>query len=297
MEREQYTPNAALKRHYSQEVSAEMLENMDMEMEMARKASTGNKEIIAEIRKVQEYIGSVQQRETELSRLPRDGISRVVQAAEYSGAVMDQIIGVSVAVEADRQRQGKKGYDPSVLGKSMFSEAKRGKAMERAERKRPIEMASAGPEGVTKEKRKLVEGRVVAKVEQKAQGVTNVSGIKHKEANIACTPVQLRNKHGYPKCALGNMSGSHSLSVINAEWFRTADEISYDPDFRPAAWMGSAYGDKRMQFVAHLNAAIKHNEAIQKVWQEGDSWVSINSSVKQSVNPSNHQAINQSSQN
>ena len=259
----QYTPNAALKRHYTQEVSAEMLENMDMEMEMARKASTGNKEIIAEIRKVQEYIGSVQQRETELSRLPRDEISRVVQAAEYSGAVMDQIIGVSVAVEANRQRQGKKGHDPSVLGKSMFSEAKRGKAMERAERKRPIEMTSAGPEGVTKGKRESVE--VVAKVEQKAQ---NVSVIKHKEANIADTPVQLRNKHGYPKCALGNMSGSHSLSVINAEWFRTADEISYDPDFRPAAWMNSAYGGKRMQFVAHLNAAIKHNEAIQKVWQE-----------------------------
>ena len=34
--------------------------------------------------------------------------------------------------------------------------------------------------------------------------------------------------------------------------------------------MGSAYGDKRIQFVAHLNAAIKHNEAIHKVWQEGD---------------------------
>ena len=42
------------------------------------------------------------------------------------------------------------------------------------------------------------------------------------------------------------------------------------PDFEPAAWMVSAYGDKRMQFVAHLNAAIKHNEAIIKVWQEGD---------------------------
>ena len=152
----------------------------------------------------------------------------------------------------------------------MCSETKHGKKVERAEKKRSIEMASAGPEGVTKEKRELVEGRVVVKVEQKAQGVTNASGIKHNEANIAYTPVQLRNKHGYPKCTLDNMTGSHSLSVINAEWFRTADEISYDPDFKPAAWMGSAYGDKRMQFVAHLNAAIKHNEAIHKVWQEGD---------------------------
>ena len=65
----QYTPKEALKRQYTQEVGADMLDNMDMEMEMAMKASTGNEEIIADIRKVQEYIGSVHERETELSKV------------------------------------------------------------------------------------------------------------------------------------------------------------------------------------------------------------------------------------
>ena len=146
----------------------------------------------------------------------------ISKAAEYSGAVIDRIVGVSVGVEAKGQRQGTKGHDPSVLGKLMCSEIKHGKKVERVEKKRSIEMASAGPEGVTKENRELAEGRVVVKVEQKAHDVTNASGIKHNEANTAYTPVQLRNKHGYPKCTLDNMTGSHSLSVINAEWFRTA---------------------------------------------------------------------------
>ena len=43
---------------------------------------------------------------------------------------------------------------------------------------------------------------------------------------------------------------------------------SYDPDFKPAAWTVNAYGDTRMQFAAHPNASIKHNEAIIKVWEE-----------------------------
>ena len=64
------------------------------------------------------------------------------------------------------------------------------------------------------------------------------------------------------------MKGSHNLSVVNAEWFRTADGIPYDPDFN-AIRMIHAYGDKKVQFVAHLNAAIRHIEAIAKVWEEG----------------------------
>ena len=150
----QYTPKEALKRQYTQEVGAEMLENMDMEMEMAMKASTGNKEIIAEIRKVQEYIGSVQQRETELSRLSGDEISRVVQAAEYSGAVIDRIVGVSVGVEAKRQRQGTKGHDPSVLGKLMCSETKHGKVLEAGQK---IEITRK--EAIKRKKKRLEKRR------------------------------------------------------------------------------------------------------------------------------------------
>ena len=45
----QYAPKEALKRQYTQKVGADMLDNMDMEMEMAMKASTGNEEIIADI--------------------------------------------------------------------------------------------------------------------------------------------------------------------------------------------------------------------------------------------------------
>ena len=110
--------------------------------------------------------------------------------------------------------------------------------MARAEKKRPIELAGAGPEDATREKRKPVEGKVFGKIEQKTQGVTNTSGKKELKANIVLTPVQLRNKHGYPQCTLDNMSGSHSLSVINAEWFRTADEISYDSRFRASCLDG-----------------------------------------------------------
>ena len=147
----QYTPKEALKRQYTQEVGADMLDNMDMEMEMAMKASTGNEEIIADIRKVQEYIGSVHERETELSKvLSGDGISEVVQAAEYSGAVIDRIVGVSVGVEAKRQRQGTKGHDPSVLGKLMCSETKHGKVLEAGQK---IEITRN--EAIRKKRKKL----------------------------------------------------------------------------------------------------------------------------------------------
>ena len=90
----QYTPKEALKRQYTQEVGADMLDNMDMEMETAIKASTGNEEIIADIRNVQEHIGSVHERETNLSKVVSgDEISKVVQAAEYSGDLISTVVG------------------------------------------------------------------------------------------------------------------------------------------------------------------------------------------------------------
>ena len=58
-------PNNALRRQYAQGAGADMLANMQMEMGMAMEASTGcNKDIEADIREVQEYIGLAQERET-----------------------------------------------------------------------------------------------------------------------------------------------------------------------------------------------------------------------------------------
>ena len=87
----------------------------------------------------------------------------------------------------------------------MLSEIRQGKKLDLAERKRSIESA-----GATKEKRKPVE--------QRTTGVSSIPEKKGLRANIVFTPAQLRNKREYPQCTLGNMSGSHSLSVINAEW-------------------------------------------------------------------------------
>ena len=166
-----------------------------------------------------------------------------------------------MAVEARRQCQGQADYDPTSVAKEMKTEVTKGKSLDLAEKKRSAELAGARPEKATKEKKKPVKQRTTV--------VSSIPEEKNLSASSVLTPAQLRNKHEYPQCTLENMKGNHRLSVINAEWFRTADGIPYNPDFRPVVWMVTAYGDKRMQFVAHLNAAIKHNEAIIKVWEEG----------------------------
>ena len=216
----QYVPNNALRRQYAQGAGADMLANMQMEMGMAMEASTGcNKGIEADIREVQEYIGLVQERETQLFKvLSRDDISTVVQAAKDKGSVMYRIIEVCMGVEAKRQRQGQEDYDPTSIADLMRSEMQKGKKLALVEKKPAGQPAGARPEDAAREKRKPVEGKIFGRVEQKTQGVTNTSGKKELKANIVLTPVQLRNKHGYPQCTLDNMNGSHSLSVINAEW-------------------------------------------------------------------------------
>ena len=59
--------------------------------------------------------------------LSRDDISTVVQAAEYSGAVMDRIVEVCVGVEAKRQRQGQEDHDPTPIVDLIRSEIQQGK--------------------------------------------------------------------------------------------------------------------------------------------------------------------------
>ena len=105
-------------------------------------------------------------------------------------------------------------------------------------KKKSAELAGTKPEKTIKEKTESVK--------RKATVISSIPEEKELSVNIVLTPVQLRNKHGYPQCTLENMKGSHSLSVINVKWFRKADEIPHNPNFSPVAWMVTAYGDNRM---------------------------------------------------
>ena len=117
---------------------------------------------------------------------------------------------------------------------------------------------------------------VVRSVHVPNVGLEEVPGAKKgkkrpesKVVDTVPTPSQLREEQGYVGCALGKLTGKHSLSIINSASFRRVDEIPYDPKFEPAEWVIKAYEGKRMQFLAVINAAIKHNEGILKVWKEG----------------------------
>ena len=103
----------------------------------------------------------------------------------------------------------------------------KGKSLDLAEKKRAAELAGARPEKATKEKKKPVKRKITV--------VSSIPEEKEPSACIVLIPAQLRNKHEYPQCTLENMTGNHSLSVINAEWLWTADGIPYNPGFRPAA--------------------------------------------------------------
>ena len=113
---------------------------------MAMNAPTGRNEgIEADIKEVQEHIGSVQKRESLLlealseedinnDAAKRQSMVTLIQATKDKGNTAGRLIGLCMAVEARRQCQGQEDYDPSSMANEMKKEAARGKGSDRAKK-------------------------------------------------------------------------------------------------------------------------------------------------------------------